>query len=328
MTDPSRCFHRLSYLAAALRYGSMRAAGDALDIAPSVVSRQIALLEKELGFQLLEKKGRNGVTGTEAAQVLLECHEQRNASIDHAMIRLDTLRNSKSSTLRIVATEGFLPSIRRHLFDVLGRQPNASLIIDFMSVPQLTQELLDDRAHLALVFAPIPHADLEILEHVHQPLHLIVPKDHALAACKTSVSFRAITAERLALTSPTIGIRQLVRRVETYEKVSLVPELTTSSLELIKHFVLSGRGVTLAPTIAFEEELSSGEAVALTVENATFLTAQACILAKRDRPPSKAVQDCVAMLRSRLSVFAGRGANSLDTNTQDTKQPTDTVLDH
>lgn len=244
------------------------------------------------------------MVGTEAAQVLLECHEQRNASIDHAMIRLDALRSRKSSTLRIVATEGFLPSIRHQLDHLLDLQANASLIIDFMSVPQLTQELLEDRAHLALVFAPIPHADLEILEHVHQPLHLIVPKGHSLATCKTSVTFRAITAERLALTSPTIGIRQLVRRVETYEKVSLVPELTTSSLELIKHFVLSGRGVTLAPTIAFEEELRNGDAVALTVENATFLTAQACILTKRDRQASKDVQDCVALLRSRLPMFA------------------------
>lgn len=304
MKDPYPGFQRLNYLAAALRHGSMRAAGDALDIAPSVVSRQIAQLEAELGLQLLEKKGRNGIIGTEAAQILLDCHEQRNSSIDYAMMRLDGLRNRKDSTLRIVATEGFLPGLRHLIRELLEHQDKGSLIIDFMSVTQITQELLEDRAHLALVFAPIPHADLEVLSHVQQPLHLIVPKGHPLTLRKGSVAFTDIISERLALTSPTIGIRQLVRRVETYEKVTLTPELTTSSLELLKHFVFSEGGVTLAPAFAFDKELKSGEAVALTVENSTFLTAEACLIVNRGHRASKSVQDFVAFLQTRLSVFS------------------------
>lgn len=304
MKDLYPGFQRLNYLAAVLRHGSMRAAGDALDIAPSVVSRQIALLEAELGLQLLEKKGRSGVCGTEAALILLECHEQRNASIDYAIMRLDTMRTRKDSTLRIVATEGFLPSLRHLLNELLEYQDKASLIIDFMSVAQITQELLEDRAHFALVYAPILHADLEVLSHVHQPLSLIVPRGHPLTFRSGSVAFPEIAAERLALTSPTIGIRQLVRRVETYEKVTLNPELTTSSLELLKHFVFSEGGVTLAPAFAFEEELNSGEAVALKVDNATFLTAEACIVVSRANRASKNVSDFVAFLKTRLAVFA------------------------
>jgi hypothetical protein len=50
MNDPSRCFHRLTYLAEALRNGSMRAAGDALNIAPSVSADKSRCSSKSWGL--------------------------------------------------------------------------------------------------------------------------------------------------------------------------------------------------------------------------------------------------------------------------------------
>ena len=58
------------------------AARPKLDTAASVVSRQIQLLEKELGVALFERRSR-GLTPTEAADMLLEYYRACRAQQEH-----------------------------------------------------------------------------------------------------------------------------------------------------------------------------------------------------------------------------------------------------
>ena len=46
---------RVRYLYEAVRFGTLRAAADYLDLAPSAVSRQITLLESELATMFVER---------------------------------------------------------------------------------------------------------------------------------------------------------------------------------------------------------------------------------------------------------------------------------
>jgi DNA-binding transcriptional LysR family regulator len=62
---------RLAYFRVTLESGSVRRAAARLDIAPSAVSRQIALLEEALGATLMERQ-RNGISPTPEGEMLLE----------------------------------------------------------------------------------------------------------------------------------------------------------------------------------------------------------------------------------------------------------------
>lgn len=66
-------FHEkpMSYLYEVGIQGGIRRAADILGINPSVISRQIAQLERDLQLPLLERRGRNVVL-TEAGRLLAE----------------------------------------------------------------------------------------------------------------------------------------------------------------------------------------------------------------------------------------------------------------
>lgn len=60
---------------AVVRIGSIRGAADHMDVAPSVVSRQIADTERNIGMPLFERTAR-GMALTEAGELVLE-HSRR-----------------------------------------------------------------------------------------------------------------------------------------------------------------------------------------------------------------------------------------------------------
>ena len=72
LTDSFMELHQLRYLRATVRSGSITRAAEAELVAQPSVSRQIALLERELGTALFHRVGRR-VVPTEAGIALAEC---------------------------------------------------------------------------------------------------------------------------------------------------------------------------------------------------------------------------------------------------------------
>ena len=62
---------RLRTLREVALHGTIRAAAEALSFSPSAVSQQLSALERELGYELLERRGRS-VHLTAAGRVLVD----------------------------------------------------------------------------------------------------------------------------------------------------------------------------------------------------------------------------------------------------------------
>ena len=97
----------LRHFLAVVRTGSIRAAAEHINIAPSAVSRQIADIEHRLGLPIFERTAR-GVILTEAGQLLSE-HAKRMLE-DEELLReqLDHLKGVRQGLVRICCGEGFV----------------------------------------------------------------------------------------------------------------------------------------------------------------------------------------------------------------------------
>ena len=112
-------FHdnRLRYLAEALRGGTMRAASENLNVAPSSISRQIAQLEDELGVQLIERN-RTPLKLTEAGEIALDYYREFTTHREAFISHVHDLKGLKGGTVKLAVGEALAGDL---LFDVLNR---------------------------------------------------------------------------------------------------------------------------------------------------------------------------------------------------------------
>src|SRR5271169_5996371 len=103
----------LTYVDAVARYGSIRKAADALNVAASALNRQILDLETDLGSTLFERLPR-GVRPTAAGEVFLAYARQAISELKVVESRIEQLRGMVRGQVHVAAVEsvagGLLPS--------------------------------------------------------------------------------------------------------------------------------------------------------------------------------------------------------------------------
>lgn len=90
----------MSYLYEVGIQGGIRRAADMLGINPSVISRQIAQLERALELPLLERQGRNVVL-TEAGRLLAEDYFESRQRREKLESHLKDLRHMRGGTISV-----------------------------------------------------------------------------------------------------------------------------------------------------------------------------------------------------------------------------------
>lgn len=220
--------------------GSVTGAALALDLAPSVVSRHLAGLERETGARLFRRTGR-GVALTELGQ---QVHPRLLALQRESEQLADDIRTVRGMPVGDVRV-GLLPSTVGVLAgalhaEVRRRWPQVRLHLTEGSGAQLDEWLAQGRLDLALLLreeeSVLP--DEVVLRRV--PLCLIVPAGHPMASRKT-IAFDEVAALPLILPGESHPLRLRLARLTRQKGLSFTQVIEADSIRL-QHEIVAHEG--------------------------------------------------------------------------------------
>jgi len=241
----------LRYFVAVAEAGSLTVAAERkLHTSQPSLSRQIRDLENEVGTQLLTRRAR-GIELTPAGRAFL----------DHARSVLSQVEAAGEAARRTARpprpcfTMGFLtghelrwmPEAMRILRDEL---PNIDVMISSQYSPLLADGLSKGKIDAAVLRRErgVPGLVFRIL--VREPLAVVLPSDHRLAALK-AISPRDLVGETFVTVSDTAPALRVV--IDNYLKRSgtnITPAHEADNLTMGMSLIASTRGVGLLPAYA------------------------------------------------------------------------------
>ena len=294
---------RIVYFFEAVRCGTIRAAADWLDVAPSAVSRQIGLLETELDVALIERHAR-GVKPTEAGQYLIEYFREQLAHKDDLISRLQELRGLRTGNVNVILGEGFVSDVLAGPIQLFCKQyPGIKLNLDLGSTNDVIRRVSEDEGEIGLVYNPPGDPKIVSRAIKRQPMMAIV-KPNFLRRSKTkSMSVQELATYPIAATHPTYGTRQMLQAVEFAEKIRLEPVVTTNSIGLLKQFAMSGLGLVVLPAFAVTMEVEAGTLLAIEIDHPILMKAEAHLVTRVGRKLSVASNKMLQLMSSQMQAF-------------------------
>ncbi len=207
---------------AVVRIGSIRGAAEHVNVAPSVVSRQIAETERKIGLTLFERNAR-GMALTEAGELVLE--HSRRVLEEHSLLReqLGFLKGVQQRRVRILCGEGFLADILQHgLGSFVRIYPDVQYDLQLGGTESVLDGIANGDADIGIAYNPLTDARVRSLAISKQPLCVVAPPGHPVLA-KDRLELADCAGLPNALLGPGHGITQLVTRVAADRGFAISP---------------------------------------------------------------------------------------------------------
>jgi len=256
---------QIRYFLTVADLGGFTPAAARLFVAQPALSRQIALLEKELGFPLFQREAR-GVRLTPAGTLFRERVSAIEGALQTAVEESRDIHTGEAGVLRLLHSSsapvnGLLPAIRQFL----ACMPRTRIYLDRLSSEQQIGEIAAGTADIGIIRLPVLRRDpaVRLIELASERLWVALPPGHRHAECQSlSVSELADEAFVSAVHRERGG---LARRVTDLclsrgfvPKLASVISRKTSMLTLVAEgfglavipacmTVLCGTGVTCLP---------------------------------------------------------------------------------
>lgn len=234
----------LRYFAEVVRSGSLRAASERLFVAPSAISRQMSLLEDEVGAPLLERsRGRSGIKLTPAGESLMRYVVNADREFERVRLEIESIKGLRKGHIRLGIPETFTRDCIPGFLSRFNQQyPGISYEVESAGSPKLVEMVGQDALDLAVAFNP--PTVLHVM-HVYQrqlSTRVLVSDDHPLAA-KPYVRLSDCAEYGIAYPDARIGARVYD---EMFAKAGIKPRktLVSSSYDLLR--AVAREGLALA----------------------------------------------------------------------------------
>ena len=247
------------------------AAADRLRMTQPPLSRQIQLLERELGTLLFTRTSRR-VALTPAGEVLVPSARRilDLASKTVADVRRVDAGASGSITIgyTAMAAQSLLPRLMRR---VSAQMPEVTVVLRELFSADQIDELLKGTIDLGLLRPVAARPGIELKSLISEPLYIAVPEDHALARATDPVALASIADEPFLMYSPGVAryFHDLVLAI--FVAANVQPKIVqyAGQVQTLLAFVHAGLGVALVP--ASSHLIAPTDVVLLPIEPDTAI---------------------------------------------------------
>jgi DNA-binding transcriptional LysR family regulator len=226
--------------------GSFTAAGAKLHVSQSAISRQILLLEEELGEPVFHRIGRR-IRITPAGEALLQLSHRVFQDLQDTVSAISDKQESLNGTMRLVGGMTVCLYVFPALLAEVRRiHPHLDLKITVGSAERSIAMLRSGAGDLGLITLPIDAADLVSLPVIEEELLLVTYPTHPFAKKKT-ITPADLTQQHFILFETGSITRKLVEEFFSRERIKPEIVMETENVEIIKAMVRNGLGISIIP---------------------------------------------------------------------------------
>ena len=282
-----------------VRTGSIRAAASELGLAQSAISRQLQMLEHQLGAPVLERNTR-GVRLTPAGDLLHRRAQDIVFRFERFQSELDAFRGKIGGRVQFSAIE----SLASHLLPVVLAKlqeslPAVTVAVTVATTQDVVRQVREGLAEFGICFRTPPQDGIEVVARCHEPLLAALPRGHALAG-RDSITLADLQPYPLALSTRHTGLGLLLDQACQKAGIILSTKLETNSIELLRRFVGQGCGIAVMTREACIEALEAGEIAAVPLEGAVLADSSIDFITVQGRSLPIPAERVMAELRNLL----------------------------
>jgi LysR family transcriptional regulator, low CO2-responsive transcriptional regulator len=256
----------LRYLAEIASAGGVRMAAETLGVNASVISRQVAALERRLRFPLIERRGRNVVV-TEIGQVLIDHYRDNQRRQRDLAARLEEYRHLRRGRVALGVGEGFIGNlIARALQRFSMTYPDILVEIRSGPTPAVLAMVRDDAVDIGLCARSADDPAMRIHPFAARPLCAVVAPTHRFASM-TKVPPKELGNERLIFMTEAFGVQHFVQSLLDDVRLNVIPAYRVDLFNTAQTLAAAGLGVSFMSSITARRGIDLGELVAVPIDH-------------------------------------------------------------
>jgi len=259
----------LRYIDEVARSGSIRAAGERLNVAPSAINKHVLLLEEAIGEPLFERLPR-GLRLTPAGEILVAHVRRTMKEYSQVEAEIRGIKTLESGEVIIATMNGLAGGIVPKAAARFGaRHPRLKISIRVMFVRDIVQAVIDGEADLGLAFNLPSTQQLETLWKMDTRLGAVVSPEHPLTGMET-VPLAHCAPYPLIFADKSMLIHGIVADAFVEAGLTVEAAFLSNSIEAMKCLAGAGDGIAFLSKFDIAEEYRNGVLTYVQIRDRTF----------------------------------------------------------
>jgi len=256
---------QLQVFSAVARNLSYTAAARELHLSQPGVSMQVRQLEEAIGLPLFEQLGKK-IYLTDAGRRMKEYSRNMADLLEEAEAVFEAIKGVEHGRLSISVATTASHFATRLLAEFSKQHENINLSLDITNREILQRQLIANEPDLVIMGKPPKGLEVEAHAFMQNPLVMIAPRDHPLAA-ESQIPVSRFSTESFVVREPGSGTRNATRRFFDAHGVAFNAAIEMTRNDAIKQAVEAGLGLGVVSIHTVELELETGRLAVLNVED-------------------------------------------------------------